>query len=212
MSTSDTYIIEMRATAAAREAGIADFTWKQFMTTMEPLKNHSASMYAHTLRVGIYAHGIAVLEGWTDRCLPLMGGCGHDLGKCLVPVRILDTELALSESDWDVLKRHPEDSYRMLKSEFPLTAMVAGLHHAFSPRSYGMDMSEAPAWFQTAHNDKVVQATIVVMICDAFDAMTTRRNNSTIVDPDDTGAVLEQISKAFSDWPGRTLWLSENRL
>lgn len=201
----------MEARLAAQAAGITSHTWGRFWQALDPLRHHHVGMWEHTIRVGLYAYGIAAHEGWPDTALPFMGGCGHDLGKVRIPCSLLDkVGEPLTEIDWALIHRHPEDSYLMLRDEFPLTAMVAGLHHAFTPRAYGIDLTAAPPWLQAAHTHKVVEATMVVMVADTFDAMTTRRNASTAVDPDDLEAVAAHMGERYGDWPERVRWLAEH--
>lgn len=203
--------LEVDAKDAADEAGTSDHTWLQFTSRLELLKRHHLGMYAHSLRVGLYAYGIAKNEKWEDRRLPLMGGCGHDVGKCKCPVEILDSTRPLTVGEFEVIHRHPDDGYEILKDGFPFAAMIAGLHHRFTPKAYGIDLKDAPPWLQASHTHKIIEATMLVMLCDCWDAITTRRNASTTVDPDDTDGLVRLMSGLFPDWPTRITWLSENR-
>ncbi len=202
--------LEYEAQLAATAAGITPYTWIRFTTRLHRLRDHHRGMWEHGLRVGLYAYGIAAHEGWDDTALPLMGGCGHDLGKCRIPVSVLDATEKLSDAEWALIKRHPEDSFEMLNPEFPLSAMVAGMHHYFTPRAYGVDLTQAPEWLPARATHKVVEATMVVMVADVFDAMTTRRNSQTRVDPDDLEGVRVHLGEQFGDWPGRVEWLASN--
>lgn len=203
---------ELEAWRAAEAAGISSYTWRRYMERLGMLKRHHVGMYEHGLRVGLYAYGIATAEGWSDVTLPLMGGCGHDIGKCRVPVEVLDTTQPLGPAEWALLQRHPEDGHALLTDEFPLSAMVAGLHHAFAPRSYGIELTDAPPWLQASTAHKVIEATMVVMVADVFDAMTTRRNSATEVNPDDLEQVRTRLGELFGDWPNRVMWLADHRL
>lgn len=209
---TDVARLESAAQVAAREAGVSDYTWYQFTSRLRLLKNHHLGMYAHSLRVGLYAYGIAADEGQEDCRLPLLGGCGHDIGKCKVPVEILDSCRPLTPGEFETIHRHPEDGYEMLKDGFPFAAMVAGLHHKFTPKAYGIDLHDAPPWLQASHTHKVIETTMLIMLCDCADAMLTRRNASTIVDPDDVPAVIERLKVLFEDWPARVEWLGDNKL
>lgn len=205
-------LLQSRAKALARSAGISDRAWSDFIATLEPLRVHHPGMYAHTLRVGVYSHGIAAAEGWSDQRLPFLGGCGHDVGKCEIPVDLLDMHGKPEGNDWVLLQTHPQHSHRILAPQFPVAAMVAGLHHAFQPNAYGVTLQEAPDWLPATLAHSVVEATMVVMIADVFDAMTTRSNASTVVDPSDDAGVAAHLSVSFPDWPNRVKWLTENRI
>lgn len=204
--------LESAATASSRDAGVDPDIWARFLELLEPLKHHNLEMYAHSLRVGLYAYGVARNEGQTDLRLPLMGGCGHDVGKCKVPNSILNCPDRLTDQQFRMIYNHPQDGFDILKGEFPLSAMVAGLHHSFTKRSYGMRMADLPPWMIEGHVSRVLYATAIVTMCDFYDAITTRRNASTTVDPDDIWATTQYLCKQFPESPNRTSWLVNNRI
>lgn len=177
------YLVELEenATAAAYDVGISQTTWNSFMEML-------------------------------DLHLPLMGGCGHDIGKCRVSNDLLNSTAPLTEEDFAAIHEHPLYGYEILKDQFPLTALVAGLHHKFGPKHYGIDLDTCcPSWVSEGLLDSVIATTNVVMICDFFDAMTTRRNSGSLVqDPRDMNAVAQVLQQYFQDSPQRCDWLTKN--
>lgn len=200
--------LETAAETAAETLLINPVLWTKFMIKLRPLKEHHEGMYAHSLRVGLYAYGIAQTEQWgTDGRLALFGGCGHDIGKVCVPPYIFDKTEQLNETEWDCIKNHPRVGYEMLKDDFLFAAYVAGLHHSLTNKSYGLTLQDLPDY---TSQQLVLNATQLVMICDCWDAMTTRRNASTVVDPDDVAGVCEMMQEKFSEFPERINWLKAN--
>jgi hypothetical protein len=171
-------------------------------------------MYAHSLRVGLYCLGVAEAENQDDLHMPLLGGCGHDIGKCKVSNDLLNRTTTLTEEDFEAIHAHPTYGYELWKDKFPITALVAGLHHKFGPKQYGIDLDQCcPSWFTDTHKDAVIKTTHLVMICDFFDAMTTRRNSGTLIsDPRDMGAAATVLQQYFADYPTRCSWLSTHVL
>ncbi|HXH21089.1 MAG TPA: HD domain-containing phosphohydrolase, partial [Dehalococcoidia bacterium] len=55
----------------------------------------------------------------------------HDVGKYLVPARILSNPLQLSESEWETMRRHTVWGYELLSAHagFALQAQAARWHH-----------------------------------------------------------------------------------
>ncbi len=128
----------------AERAGIDDAAWQIFCHVMTDLRDHSPSHYAHGLRVGLYAHGIAEHEKHGDLKLPLFAGVGHDIGKVAVSRDILDMSGPLSEQEYEEVKQHTFAGYEILNSsDFPFTAVIAGAHHFYRPvkKSYGINPS-----------------------------------------------------------------------
>ncbi len=208
------YLVELEdaATAAARDIGVSEHTWNDFYDMLAVLKAHNPFMYAHSLRVGLYCLGVAQDEHLIDLHLPLMGGCGHDIGKCKVSNDLLNCTTPLTEEDFAQIHLHPVYGYELLKDKFPLTALVAGLHHKFGPKHYGIDLDTCcPKWVSEDLLDSVIATTNLVMICDFFDAMTTRRNSGSLVqDPRDMNAVAQVLQQYFADSPERCSWLTQN--
>lgn len=195
-------LVEM-STAAAVEAGIRPDRWAAFLTAIAPLRVHAEDMYQHSLRVGLYANGLAVDEG-DDPKLALFGGCGHDVGKCAVSVDVLHAT-DFGERERQAVKVHPEAGFETLAPTHLFTAFVAGLHHQFQEGAYGIDLDTVAPWPLTpeARAHILVHAERVAHV-DVWDAMTTRA--------DRTGAVptpaqaAERFTARFGDTP-RTRWI-----
>lgn len=92
----------------------------------------------------------------------------HDVGKLTVPDGILMNPGALSEGDWDVIRRHPGEG-RSILAGIPFLAgareIVYAHHERWDGRGYprGLVGEEIPLGAQ------------IFPVCDAFDAMTSDR-------------------------------------
>lgn len=91
----------------------------------------------------------------------------HDVGKCNVPSEILLKPARLTNDEYNVIKKHPLDSYRILEPVFGESiASLARMHHErLDGRGYpyGLKAEDIP-----------MEARIL-MAADAFDAMTSKR-------------------------------------
>lgn len=210
------YILELEQTAteAARRIDVSQQAWSKFLDKMTMLRNHNPFMYAHSLRVGLYCLGVATQERQRDLHLPLFGGCGHDIGKCKISNDLLNCTTKLTEQDFEAIHHHPMEGYELLKDDFIFAALIAGLHHKFGPKQYGIELDQCcPSWFTQDHKDSVIKTTMLVMICDFFDAVTTRRNSGSLIeDPRDINAVAQVLQQYFADYPDRCSWLVSNLL
>ena len=96
----------------------------------------------------------------------------HDVGKCFVPVEILQKPEALEPADTRYILRHPVDSGRMLKAEFgDAVAQTAMNHHE------RLDGSGYPRGLMA---EDIGLSARIVAVADAFDAMTTYRGYNTV--------------------------------
>jgi HD-GYP domain-containing protein (c-di-GMP phosphodiesterase class II) len=92
----------------------------------------------------------------------------HDIGKLAVPDAILRAPGRLSEKDWALMRRHPEEGVRML-SEIPFLDRaldIVGHHHErWDGGGYpgGLRGQEIPLWAR------------IFSVVDALDAMTAER-------------------------------------
>lgn len=197
----------------ATEVGIAPERWQQFRVHLTELKQHNAFMYDHSLRVGIYALGLARMEGQTDLRFPLFAGCGHDIGKCEIDNGLLDSK-NLTPEQFEHIKAHSMEGYVKFKDSFLFTGLVAGLHHKFKPGGYGIDLeTDVTTTLAPETKQKVEAMAKLVMIADFFDALTTRNNNKGLIDdPSDPEQQLAVMTEFFPDQPERVKWLIDNCL
>lgn len=208
--------LEQRVNELARELKINSRAWRRFMKYLEALKFHNARMYAHSLRVGIYAQGMADYEGWKDSKFPFFGGCGHDYGKCLISNRILNSK-HFTPDKYEKVKQHAYIGFEGLKDKFLFTAFIAGLHHRYQlggESNYGIDLKkDSPIPLSEETVSSIHQTAELVALADFFDALTTRKNDKGLIaHPDDIGEARAVMLKYFEPWSSRVEWLFEHRL
>jgi len=97
-----------------------------------------------------------------------VGGFLHDLGKIAIPDSILNKEGPLTDSEYAIMKTHPEVGQRLLAGH-PLAELVrsAVVSHHETPIGTGYP-------YALSGSDLPTDARIIG-ICDAFDAMTSTR-------------------------------------
>jgi diguanylate cyclase (GGDEF)-like protein len=127
--------------------------------------------------LGDHAAGVADLAAAVARKLELpnddiarahLTGTLHDIGKMAVPDAILEKPGPLSDDEWTFVRRHTLIAERIVLAA-PALAHVAGLvrssHERFDGRGY-------PDRISGTHIPLVSR---IVFVCDAFDAMTSKR-------------------------------------
>lgn len=128
-------------------------------------------LYQHSLNVCIYASMLGLAYGYNqDELFALgLGALLHDIGKTQTPLDILNKPGKLNDEELEMMKRHAETGYRMLKDEpnIPLlSAHCAFQHHeridgSGYPRGIvGEEIHEYARW---------------IGMVDSYDAMTTHR-------------------------------------
>jgi len=144
----------------------------QSVLGLSDLIHHDLYTYHHSVRVSAYTVAIAVTMGVSDpvvlRDLAL-GGIFHDIGKKQVPPTLLNKGGALTESEWAILRSHPQAGYDDLKqSNLAISAKEIILHH-HEKRSgqgypHGLDKNQLLPEVQIA------------TLADIFDALTSARS------------------------------------
>jgi putative nucleotidyltransferase with HDIG domain len=105
-------------------------------------------------------------------------GLFHDIGKIGVPDAILTKPARLSEEEFDVVKRHPEDGARIVGRLHRLHPSVpAILHHH--------ERWDGAGYPHRLAGDQIPLEAAIVGLADAFDAMTTDRPYSDARELDD---------------------------
>lgn len=157
------------------------------------LEVRDAETQAHTGRI----RETAVALGGAMRLSPdelkavRLGAMLHDVGKIGVPDSILLKPGPLNESEWEVMKLHPEIGERLLTGIDFLTAAVPAVkhhHERWDGKGYPMGLI----------GTDIPLAARVVAVCDSFDAMTSARPYRPPVSVD--AACEEILDKAGSQF------------
>lgn len=90
----------------------------------------------------------------------------HDIGKILVPTETLNKEGALSETDWNALKRHPQDGFQLLQGTiFEDIAEWVLYHH---------ERLDGCGYYKLSGESIPLEAKIIA-VADTFSALRTYR-------------------------------------
>jgi putative nucleotidyltransferase with HDIG domain len=124
----------------------------------------------HSLRVQRIAVEIGREMGLGKECLETLhyAGLFHDIGKIGVPDAILTKPEPLTDEEFEVVKRHPEDGARIVSRLHSLHRIVpAILHHH--------ERWDGAGYPHALREDEIPAEAGIVGLADAFDAMTTDR-------------------------------------
>lgn len=126
----------------------------------------------HSERVTTYSLRLANRVGLTGRRRDILrlSALLHDIGKIGVPEHILNKPGKLSDEEFRVIRRHPEVSYKIIKSiesdNAAEIAKIARYHHErFDGKGYpdGVRGKQIPVFAR------------LIAVCDTYDAMTSHR-------------------------------------
>ena len=141
----------------------------------------------HSGRVAQYAREIARRHGYSLRHQEeiYMMGLLHDVGKIGVPDAVINKPGKLTQEEYALIKKHPDQGYRILQKieEMPNLAIGARWHHErFDGQGYPDGLSGAD----------ILEEARIIAVADAYDAMTSRRSYRDILPQE---VVREELEK-----------------
>lgn len=155
----------------------------------QALNKNSEIEYNHSLRVSQLCEDIGRALGLNAEDIKELRVAGllHDVGKIILPDRILNMSDDLTEEEWFEIRRHVESGYRILGSvsEFaPLAEYVLAHHERWDGLGYpkGLKGEEIP-----------LQARIIAL-AESYDAMTGLQSYRKVLNEEE--AVAEIVKNA----------------
>ena len=135
------------------------------------LREHNLFTYLHTCNVATLVMGYSLSLGVSGAQAFELGTAAlmHDLGKTFVPAEILDKPGALTEEEWDVVRRHPAQGAKLLlgQPDVPHLAVVVAFEHHM--HFYGGGGYPKAPFGPSLHSQ-------IVAIADTFDAVFGKRS------------------------------------
>lgn len=126
--------------------------------------------YGHSRRVGYYAASIARVMGLSKDEQDHMRQAGdlHDIGKIAIPEEILNAPRALTDEEWEIMKKHPRRGEAMLRfTTFPDEVRLGALTHH--------ENHDGSGYPEKLKGDQIPIVGRILHVADALDAMTSTR-------------------------------------
>jgi len=138
------------------------------------LRAHDEYTQNHSVNVALLAMALGNRAGYPKLELAEVGLAGlfHDVGKCAVPLSVLNKAGDFTAEEWEVMQTHPSEGVLALVgmrglSQVPMRMAAAAFEHHLNLDGSGYPRLLTP-WSQTL-------ASRVVTIADCYDAMTSAR-------------------------------------
>ncbi|MFC1512341.1 HD-GYP domain-containing protein, partial [Candidatus Latescibacterota bacterium] len=93
----------------------------------------------------------------------------HDIGKSLIPIRILNKKGTLSSIEWEIIKEHPDKGYRLLEKFGTISEEIEIIvlqHH---------ERHDGNGYPRGLKGEQIHIYAKICMIADVFDALTSYR-------------------------------------
>ena len=155
---------------------------KDVVINMNRLLGHHEYTYLHCVNVAILSVSIGVKLKLKREILIQLGTAGvlHDIGKKYTPLEILNKKGKLTDEEYEIIQRHPEQGYEMLANAFELSsaAKVGILQHH--------ERCNGTGYPRGLKRSEITMFGRIVAVADTYDAMTTERSYHAASSPSET--------------------------
>lgn len=143
----------------------------EIVINLEDLRKVDNYTFEHSVNVCILSLIIGISLGYSyDELLDLgIGAILHDIGKMLIPQEILNKPGTLTKLEYDIVKKHTEYGYEILKKNkfISETAAKVALYHHERPDGCGYPEGKS--------SNEIHNYSKIVAIADVYDALTSDR-------------------------------------
>ena len=149
-------------------AGRRELTWAA--TLARAVDARMATPVEHSTIVARYAAGTAQRLGWSgpDLAHLRIAAMLHDIGKVVLPDRILQKPESLSDIEYEEVKRHPETGAELINRVEGLGQIAEWVRHSH-------EHYDGTGYPDGLSGDQIPLASRILLVADAFDAMTSDR-------------------------------------
>ena len=143
------------------------------MNNLLRITSHDFTTYIHSVNVGVFAIGLAKALLGNDSSHNMnelaSGFFLHDIGKCSTPLYVLNKPGPLNTDEWNIMRRHPFDGYKLLEQHNALTPeakIIVMEHH---------ERHNGKGYPRSLRGDQIHTYSKICLIADVFDALTAVR-------------------------------------
>ena len=178
----------LEAESIVRSLSVAMHGDSRVLLPLLTLKEFDQYTTTHALNVSVLSMGLAEFMGLSAREVRAYGVAGmlHDLGKVRVPKDVLTKPGKLTPEEWALMRSHTVEGARLIlqsDQNLDVAALVAFEHHiminggGYPDRHFRCDCHKA---------------SVLVHVCDVYDALRTKRPYRDAWDPGATLAYIER--------------------
>jgi putative nucleotidyltransferase with HDIG domain len=148
----------------------------------------------HSAAVARYSRAIAKQAGFSrrDQELVHISALMHDIGKFILPDRILKANVPLTEEDWMLIRRHPQQGARVvsaLDGYGPVAEIILAHHERIDGKGYPRGLV----------GDDIPEMARIISVADTYDVMTARDSYRSPVSSFEAIQELKRVSGAQLD-------------
>jgi putative nucleotidyltransferase with HDIG domain len=149
------------------------------LISLARLKTVDDYTYMHSVAVCAMMVALAKQLGLDEPTTRVAGLAGlmHDLGKAAMPMEVLNKPGKLTDAEFSIIKKHPEEGHRMLLTGSAVDPVVLDvcLHHH--------EKTDGSGYPKQMKNEEISLFAKMGAVCDVYDAITSNRPYKSGWDP-----------------------------
>jgi putative nucleotidyltransferase with HDIG domain len=172
-----------------RSKQLASFQVGMLSAMLRTLDLRDQMTARHSAAVARYSRAIAQRAGYSRREEELVhiAALLHDIGKFILPDRILKANVPLTDEDWMLIKRHPQQGARVVSSldgYGPVAEIILAHHERIDGKGYPRGLL----------GDEIPELSRIISVADTYDVMTARDSYRTPMSSYDAIQELRRVA------------------
>jgi putative nucleotidyltransferase with HDIG domain len=152
-----------------RSKQLASFQVGMLSAMLRTLDLRDQMTARHSAAVARYSRAIAQRAGFSrqEEELVHIAALLHDIGKFILPDRILKANVPLTDEDWMLIRRHPQQGARVVSSldgYGPVAEIILAHHERIDGKGYPRGLE----------GDDIPELARIISVADTYDVMTAR--------------------------------------
>jgi putative nucleotidyltransferase with HDIG domain len=172
-----------------RSKQLASFQVGMLSAMLRTLDLRDQMTARHSAAVARYSRAIAQRAGFSrqEEELVHIAALLHDIGKFILPDRILKANVPLTDEDWMLIRRHPQQGARVVSSldgYGPVAEIILAHHERIDGKGYPRGLT----------GDEIPELARIISVADTYDVMTARDSYRTPVSTYDAMQELRRVA------------------
>ena len=152
-----------------RSKQLASFQVGMLSAMLRTLDLRDKMTARHSAAVARYSRAIAQRAGFSrqEEELVHIAALLHDIGKFILPDRILKANVPLTDEDWMLIRRHPQQGARVVSSldgYGPVAEIILAHHERIDGKGYPRGIA----------GEDIPELARIISVADTYDVMTSR--------------------------------------
>jgi putative nucleotidyltransferase with HDIG domain len=172
-----------------RSKQLASFQVGMLSAMLRTLDLRDQMTARHSAAVARYSRAIAQRAGFSreEEELVHIAALLHDIGKFILPDRILKANVPLTDEDWMLIRRHPQQGARVVSSldgYGPVAEIILAHHERIDGKGYPRGLA----------GDDIPELARIISVADTYDVMTARDSYRTPTSSHEAIQELRRVS------------------